>query len=290
MYQAEISRSNPACIVFLIDQSGSMSAQIGGGNGQKSQLVADAVNRLLQELAIKCSKGEEVRDYFDVAVIGYGRSSGPQSAFVGGLAGRQLVPISDIADNPARVEERMKSVPDGAGGLIEAKIRFPVWFDPVAGGSTPMVAPLGLAHKLVSDWAAMHPGSYPPIVLNITDGAATDGDPVPAALSMQQVATTDGQTLVFNLHVSSSRGTPVQFPSNPDQLVDSYARQLFEMSSVLPLHVAAAAAEEHNIPVGSDTRGFIFDADPTAIVQFLDIGTRVRRLLELEPGQADLMP
>jgi len=290
MYQAEISRSNPACIVFIIDQSGSMSAQIGSGSGQKSQLVADAVNRLLQELAIKCSKGEEVRDYFEVAVIGYGSSRGTQSAFAGGLAGRQLVPISDIADNPARVEERSKSVPDGAGGLVEAKIRFPVWFDPIAGGATPMVAALGLAHKLVSDWAAMHPGSYPPIVLNITDGAATDGDPVPAALSLQQVATADGQTLVFNLHVSSSRGTPVQFPTSPDGLVDSYARQLFKMSSVLPLHVAAAAAEEHNIPLEADARGFIFDADPTAIVQFLDIGTRVRRLLELEPGQADLMP
>ena len=33
-YQAEISRSNPTCFLFLLDQSGSMSDPFAGGAGR----------------------------------------------------------------------------------------------------------------------------------------------------------------------------------------------------------------------------------------------------------------
>src|ERR1044072_459954 len=96
-YQAEISRSNPSMFLFLIDQSGSMEDKFGGGGGRKDQAVADAINRLLQNLAIKCAKSEGVRDYYHVGVIGYGEKVGP--AFGGTLTGKDLVPISSIADS-----------------------------------------------------------------------------------------------------------------------------------------------------------------------------------------------
>src|SRR5919205_1040834 len=107
-YSAEISRVNPSCFLFLIDRSGSMSDPFGGGGGGKSKAegVADAINRLLQNLVIKCAKSEGVRDYYEVGVLGYGDQVGP--AFGGALAGRELVPISEIADNPERVEERTR--------------------------------------------------------------------------------------------------------------------------------------------------------------------------------------
>ena len=38
---------------------------------------------------------------------------------------------------PARVEERIKKSDDGAGGILEQKIRMPVWFEPTAEGGTP---------------------------------------------------------------------------------------------------------------------------------------------------------
>lgn len=109
-YTAEISRANPACFVFVVDQSTSMEDQIGGEFVQrKSQVVSDAMNRLLYELTLKCAKEEGVRDYFHVAVIGYGATVG--SAFAGPLAGRDMVPLSEIASSPARLEERTKKTP-----------------------------------------------------------------------------------------------------------------------------------------------------------------------------------
>jgi hypothetical protein len=103
-YNAEISRTNPSCFLFLIDQSGSMSDPFGGGesNRRKADEVADAINKLLQNLVIRCAKAEGVRDYYHVGVIGYGAMVGP--AFSGALAGKELVPISQVAMQPARVE------------------------------------------------------------------------------------------------------------------------------------------------------------------------------------------
>src|SRR5438309_3648885 len=131
-YTAEISRSTPSCLLFLIDRSGSMDDPFGAGESKRKKAdgVADAINRLLQNLVIKCAKEEGVRDYLHVGVIGYGATVG--SSFVGQLAGRELVPISDIANQPARIEERKRKTDDGAGGLVEQSVRFPIWFDPVA--------------------------------------------------------------------------------------------------------------------------------------------------------------
>jgi hypothetical protein len=72
MYSAEISRANPSCFVFVVDQSGSMGDAWGGESSgrKKADGVADAINRLLQDLVIKCAKEEGVRDYYSVGVIG----------------------------------------------------------------------------------------------------------------------------------------------------------------------------------------------------------------------------
>jgi hypothetical protein len=63
-YTAEISRNKPTCFLFLIDQSGSMAEQFGGDlNKTKAQGVADAINRLLETLITRCSKGDYVAGY-----------------------------------------------------------------------------------------------------------------------------------------------------------------------------------------------------------------------------------
>jgi hypothetical protein len=276
-YQAEVSRVNPSSFLFLIDRSGSMSDPFSGGAEGKNKAdgVADAINRLIQSLVIKCAKSEGVRDYYYVGVIGYGAEVGP--AFSGPLAGQELVPISQVADQPARVEERTKKVDDGAGGLVDQTIKFPIWFDPVAHGPTPMCQALDRAQQVMSGWVAQHPDSYPPIVINISDGEATDGDPRPHAETLRQLATRDGNLLLFNCHLSGSAGTPILFPESAAGLPDPHAEQLFEMSSVLPSRLREAAQAE-GYAVGGQPRGFAFNADLVELIRFLDIGTRPSNL------------
>ncbi|MGH2443127.1 MAG: VWA domain-containing protein [Chloroflexota bacterium] len=276
-YTAEISRTNPSCFVFLIDQSGSMGDAFGAGESKRKKAdgVADAINRLLQNLVIKCAKSEGVRDYYEVGVVGYGSHVGP--AFAGALRDKQLAPISEIADNPARVEERIKKVDDGAGGLVDQSVKFPVWFDAVARGGTPMCKALATTRDLLQNWISAHPGSFPPIVINITDGESTDGDPSSAAGELQNLSTDDGNVLLFTIHLSSQPSQSIEFPDSESGLPDEYARLLFGLSSLLPAYMRDAARQE-GLAATDGSRGFVFNGDMVSVIRFLDIGTRPSNL------------
>lgn len=276
-YTAEISRTNPSCFLFVIDTSGSMEDPLPDGGRTKAQGVADAINRLLQNLVIKCAKSEGVRDYYHVGVIGYGEQVGP--AFVGALAGQELVPVSEIANQPARVEERTKKVDDGAGGLVDQTIKFPVWFDPVSKGGTPMCQALDKAQAILSGWLAQHTASFPPVVIHITDGESTDGDPSAKMTGLTALTSDDGNVMLFNLHLSSNpKATPTSFPDSPDGLPDKYSKTLFEGASVLTPFMRSIAKEEHGFDLSEGARGFVLNADLTLIIQALDIGTRPSNL------------
>lgn len=280
MYSAEVSRTNPTLFVFLVDQSLSMSEMMTEGSVAQTKMafVADAINRLLSDLAIRCAKDDGVRDYFSVAVIGYGKEI--RYALEGELADRDVLSISEVAHHPARLEDRTMKVPDGAGGLVELKTKFPVWLSPVADGGTPMCRAFAVAQSIVADWLTEHPDCYPPVVLNLTDGNPTDGDPTGQAQGLRELASSDGNVLLFNLHVSSNANPSVQFPDSDADLPDQYAELLFDMSSVLPLNLRSYALQQ-GFAGSSAMRGFIFNAGAGDIVKFIDIGTRPDRQDEL---------
>ena len=276
-YSAEINRSNPSCFLFLIDQSGSMSDPFPGETARKKSVgVADAINNLLQNLVIRCAKEEGVRDYFHVGVIGYGSSVGP--AFTGALSGREMVPVSDLANSPARIEERSKKIDDGAGGLLEQKIRFPIWFEPTANGGTPMVQALHMAKATVARFMSQHPDSFPPVVIHITDGESTDGDPVSAFRELTSLSCADGNVLLFNVHISSNpNARATAFPDSAESLPDQFAKALFEGASFLTPFMRSIASE-HGLVVNEGAKGFVLNADLVLVIQALDIGTRPSNL------------
>ncbi|MDA9499552.1 vWA domain-containing protein [Bradyrhizobium sp. CCBAU 11357] len=274
-YTAEISRDYPTCILFLIDLSASMAEEIEAGV-RKADFLADSLNRSLMELVIRCRKAEGVLNYFDIGVIAYsGNSSVP--GFGGALAGTHISDVASLAKNPIRVETRRKKVSDGAGGLVETEVKFPVWFDPTASGGTPMRSALLMATDLISDWCREHQNSFPPTIIHVTDGEPTDGNETEveqAAQSLTNQRTKDGGALLLNLHVSGG-GQPVRFPTSETALKDSYARMLYRMSSVLPPEFQRRAAES-GVSVSEGSRGYIYNAKLDDIVTFFDIGTRPR--------------
>lgn len=275
-YVAEISRTNPTCFIILLDQSGSMADGFGGSEGlRKSDFVADVVNKTLHDLVIRCTKAEEIRNYYHISIIGYGGSV--QSAFAGALGGKTLVPISEVADNPARLETRTKKIPDGAGSVVEHQVRFPIWIDPGASGGTPMCAALSQAKVQLEQWLSEHKDGFPPTVLHLTDGESTDGDPTALGKELLSLGTSDGSILLFNCHVSSHRAAKVEYPSGDSGLPDQFAKILFGISSALP-ESFRKAAEQTGVNVTEGGRGFVFNGDPASVVQFFEIGTRPANL------------
>jgi len=272
-YTAQISRTNPACILFLIDQSKSMDHPCVEGNPQtKAVMVADAVNRLLQNVVLRSAKADGVRDYFRVGLIGYGKTV--KSGLGGSVPFEVLVPVSKVADRPLRVETRTKMVHDGACELVEQKVKFPVWLEPEAGGKTPMCEAFAAAGLAVKGFIDEFPRAYPPIVLNLSDGLPSDGNPQQHARMIRNMTTADGNALVFNLLLSNKAAAADYFPATEEFLSDTCAKLLFRMSSQLPAKLFdAARVEGHDVKPGA--RGVVVNADPTAVVRFLDIGTRV---------------
>ena len=66
-------------------------------------------------------------------------------------------------------------------------------------------------------------------------------------------------------------------PATDEGLPDKFAKQLFEMSSSLTPFMVGRA-KELGMPAGDGARGFVFNAQPVQVIQFLDIGTRPANL------------
>jgi hypothetical protein len=279
-YSAEISRTSPTAFIFLVDQSASMQEPFGGSEQRgdaapsRARVLADVMNRLLHDLVLRCAKEDGVRDYFYIGVIGYGDAVEHLIQPAGGRGIAGLIPISALAERPLRMEERTRVVKNRDGNEVQRRVKNPIWFDPRARNGTPMCQALDLAAQSVRSWIDLHPGSFPPVVVNITDGEATDGDPIRYATQLKSFATDDGEVLLFNIHLSASEDAPAVFPSAIEEVpAADYARHLFQMSSVLPFAMRAAA-EQEGYRTDLDTRGFVFNADPVSLVRFLEIGTR----------------
>lgn len=270
-YRAQITRAHPTCVVLLLDQSGSMRDPFGGDQAvRKADFVADVVNHTIHDLVIRCTKTEEIRNYYYVSVIGYGRSVG--SCFAGPLAHRLIAPISEVAEYPARVEMRLKKVPDWSGGMVEQNVRTPVWLDPVADGGTPMCQAFALAKEVIQKWLGEHPRGFPPTVLHLTDGESSDGSPAALGRELMSLGTDDGQVLIFNCHVSARPERKIEYPTGSSELPDEFARTLFDISSQLPENFLNAA-RQLGVAATEESRGFVFNADPSSVVQFYEIGT-----------------
>ncbi len=274
----DISRANPGCFMFLIDQSGSMHDSLGGQPGlRKMDGAADALNRILDAISQRCSQGMDVRDYFDVGIVTYTTDNAGDPDLKSVLPGTSLdspfLKISEVVE-VADVEERQVKESDGAGGLVEVSRKFPVWLRPEALYGTPMCEALEVALRALSDWTANHPSSYPPMVIHVTDGMATDGNPEPIAQKLMSLETEGGNVLLYNAHLSEMSITPVQYPASESDLPqDEFAALIYRMSSEFPEPVRELASGL-GLPVQQGSRGYVYNADMVALVQFLDIGTR----------------
>lgn len=275
-YSAEISRRNPSCILFLLDQSGSMADRFPNRQGCKADDVATTTNRILSNVIVLCTKGDDIRDYFHIGVIGYGGKVG--SVLGGPFAGRDIVPVSELGRNPVRVEERKQKVEDGIGGLVEQNVRFPVWIDPVTENGTPMCAALTVATHILGAWLGDHADCFPPTVIHVTDGEATDGDPREAFAALTGLTSSDGPVMLFNVHLSSNpTANKLEWPDAKTALPDQYAQMLFDTAStLLPSHRALAAEQGKSVSEGS--KAFVLNADLVSVIEAFEIGTRPANL------------
>ena len=245
------------------------------------------MNRFIQDLIGMCEKGGELPlDYFYIGVIAYTTDrNNPPNVLVGPvlqgqngtLSGRDLVSVSDLFNDPLSIEELKKKFDDGAGGMIEMPVKFPIWYrepDPMTMGGTPMCHALEYARGIAEAWCGSRSESFPPVVIHLTDGEPTDGDPEAYAEALKALETIDGNVLLFNCHLSSSQAAPVVFPVSESMLTDDYAKLLYRMSSELPESPEIKAQlESKGVSFPKGARGMVFNADAMGLLTLIQLGT-----------------
>jgi uncharacterized protein YegL len=273
-YDELLSSDKPGYVVILIDQSASMSSSWGGST--KAKECAKAVNLVLAEIGASCTDDDKIKNRVYISVLGYGNLEGSVSnALSGSLASKEIVSIRELVSNYLRIEKTKVKMSDGAGAEVEIDEEFPVWIEPIAEDGTPMTEAFIKAYKLVEAWIQAHQSSFPPVVINITDGQPNDESTARSvALDLVKLGTENGNTLMLNGHISDSSTNRINFPSSHNELPpgDSYAKFLFDISSKLPpMMLKRAKAKGYQPREGA--RGFVYNANVQFMIDLLEIGS-----------------
>ncbi|MGH9768839.1 MAG: VWA domain-containing protein [Blastocatellia bacterium] len=204
-YLYEATRDTPALIIYLLDMSDSMNAQIGGQ--PKIDLVSKSMKKVAREMVQRCMKGTTVSPRYRVAIFAY--NDEVRDLFGGAITIDQFVNTGIPVMKPS-------SRTDTAKAFLEAEA------------------------LLQKEWASIQNGPAP-LICHMTDGEYTDDDPLPIARRIMQMRTPDGNVLIENIFLDSDAlparvVDPYTWPgiSSESQLASETARHLFQMSSNIP--------------------------------------------------------
>ncbi len=279
-YTAQITRSTPTAFIFMVDHSVSMRKKtvLFGEEMTMSEAATRIVNQQINELVLRCIKSNEVRHYYDIAVIGYGEDA--YSGWNGDLEGRKFVSPEELRNNPfkkivVREEKRTRK------GTMVKEVEKVQWMEARHDGSwTHVHKAFDMAHGLLEEWMSEHHDKdcYPPTIINITDGefnGTTKDHVLQQANELKSMFTNDGNVILFNIHFTSSKSADeVVCPIEKGELKGNlYAELLFDMSSLLPLRYNDDISRNLNDNRQGRHVAMGVNADATSLIKLMDIGT-----------------
>ncbi|MHC4799408.1 MAG: vWA domain-containing protein [Planctomycetota bacterium] len=217
-YEKKVSRTEPALVVLILDDSGSMEDPLPGTTDAKFQWVERLTGVILKELLARSTelKGNtaQVKPRYFVYVIVYG--SKPN------IWGAGEMDIKAVVEKYANDGNCL-----GLGGKL--------------GGTNAAAAfqkALEYLKEAVRDERFRK--SFPPMVFHLTDGmSATDASPI--AEQIKKLSTEDGNVLVVNAYIGTETNLSYKGPDDFSGYVDvSHVGddkdnlRLFSMSSEAP--------------------------------------------------------
>lgn len=278
-YTAQITRNNPTAFIFLVDHSISMrkKTSLYGEEMMMSEAVARIVNKQIDNLVLRCIKTNEVRHYYDIAVIGYGDKV--YSGWQGSLAGKDFVSPLELRNHPFKKIKTLKEMKTRKG-VVTKEVEEVQWVEARNDGHwTYLHNAFDYAKNLLEGWMAKHheQDCYPPTIIHITDGkfnGAKKDVVLQKANELKSMFTNDGNVILFNIHISADCGLSLSFPTEKGELLNNeYGKTLYEMSSLLPLRYNEDIARVRDNSSKIRHSAMAVNADMTTLIQLMDIGT-----------------
>ncbi|MFI3318049.1 MAG: vWA domain-containing protein [Rikenellaceae bacterium] len=258
-----ITSTYRTAFAIAIDLSGSMSEMIHYKRAMRSKAEAakDVINIFIAEMLERARREEGVRDYYDLAIWGYAGDS------TSSLLGSEKSPFVSICQ-----VERLS---------LEQSDKTPFkWIKSEASGLTPMYEVLWQIDKHIAEWCRQNQNSHPPLVINITDGEATDCEwqwLVRISEQIKSHSTYGGNVQLINVHLSSEVGaTSLIFPTL-EEIISSnnhYVMALNSSASYMPSSLQEAICAIKGIsPNEQRFKSIAYNASIEELLSILNIGS-----------------
>lgn len=281
MYQQSITHLNRSAVIIAIDCSVSMQSwtYLRHTRMRKMEAAALITNYTIDEIVVRATRGNEIRNYYDIAVVGY---SGDGVEVIIGDHSDNLVDIKSLFEVMPQPSCYQITQQNSKGEAITTPLTLHEWVKPKACGTTPLYEALILIKSMLSDWCnnPHNRHSFPPLVINISDGCCSDGDyneVVEIAKDIQVLRTTDGTTTFVNILLTTDREIreePLMFPSLDEFTPSTDEEQLLhEMSSILPSELDDALCKLTGYKSNKTRKCFARNASICEILAMADIGT-----------------
>ena len=241
MYQQSITHLHRSAIIIAIDCSVSMQSwtYLHKTRMRKMEAASLVANFAIDELLVRASRANAVRNYYDIAVVGY---SGDGVEMIIGNENDDLTDIKSLAERTPQPKCYNIIQQDTDGNMVSTPLTLHEWVEPKACGSSPMYEALIQVKKLIADWCdnPHHRDCFPPLVINISDGGCSDAEYdelIDIAKDIKELRTTDGSIIFINIYLSTDRdheSHSIIFPSTEEVIEDENESLLYNMSSVLP--------------------------------------------------------
>lgn len=278
MYSQEITRQHRTAFILALDRSGSMQESVRFGKKvmSKAEAVSIIANALITELIDRCRRTDSLRNYYDVAVVGYSNDN------IEMLLGRDgMLSIDDLS----RISPRRRTLSDEEQLSEQNSAIFQhsldEWFTPHAEGNTPMYEAMLRVRDLAKEWCEKSENrqSFPPVVINITDGEASDCDDNELrdiCEQIKRIATDDGNVLLINIHISTDSTLPAIIFPMAEELTGAgrYSRLLAECSSIMPSAFDSAICEMKGRGATPPFFGMGYNASIIELLSMVNIGSR----------------
>lgn len=206
IYQTLATAATPALVIYVIDVSQSMSSLIG--ENTRINVVEESLKAAIMKMVFRSTKGRAISPRYRIAMFAYSSE------------------VFDMLDGIKTVDE-------------VAQRGLPVFTN--TQGTTETAKAFNKVASLLRQEIPKMSNAPAPIVCHITDGLYSGEDPLPIAQKIMDMSVNDGNVLVENVFISDTAlKSPIssvpEWPGITDksELNDSYAKQLFDMSSTIP--------------------------------------------------------
>ncbi|GEM_PF-1215537 len=242
-YQRKVERAHPNLIVMILDDSGSMSANLAETSDSRFRLVEQNTETILRELLARSTvvtgESHSIKARYYLDVIKYGSKVELWSE-------EEL----DIGAAVRKFADAGKTF--GLGGHLGG-----------TDAAAAFQAALPRLQKALE--TSRFKDSFPPMIFHLTDGEShTDAEP--AARQMMNLSSSDGNALVINAYIGTSTAlsyhdhtdfagyvSEEEVGPNPDNL------RLFRMSSIIPRTIRQNLINDGIFPVIREQSRLFFD-------------------------------